>query len=84
MAPPAVSLVERREAPPPYVTGGRVPPTGRAAAGVIGRRALRYWARRLPALHSPFEGRRKKGKGEPGSPKKVKRPGSIALASRAV
>src|SRR5262245_44458225 len=74
-------MVERREAPPPYVTGGRVPRQGArrpalSAAGpyVIGPGASR---RSIPS----FRGTRKKGKGEPGSPKKVKSPGSIALAS---
>src|SRR5262245_982927 len=35
----------------------------RAAARVMGRRALRYWARRLPALHSLVSRETEKGEG---------------------
>ena len=81
MALLAASLVERREAPHPYVIGVRVPPHKARGGPDWSVRALRYWARRLPALHSlVFEGDGKKGKGGPGSPKKVKSPGSVALA----
>ena len=70
MAPFAPFLVERREAPPPYVTGGRAPPLRRAPDPMV-RRALRYWARRLPALHSlVFEGHGKKGEGRARQPEK--------------
>ena len=73
------SLVERREAPPPYVTGGRAPRKGarrtRWSVGpyVTGPGASR---RSIPSFSRETE----KGEGRARQPEKVKSPGSAALA----
>ena len=70
MARFAASLVERREAPHPYVTGVRVPRQARGGPRNRPQGTYVTGARRLPALHSlVFEGDGKRGKGGPGSPK---------------
>ena len=77
------SLVERREAPPPYVTGGRAPRKGarrtRWSVGpyVTGPGASR---RSIPSFSRDTE----KGEGRARQPEKAKSPGSVALARRAV
>ena len=69
MAPLAASLVERREAPPPYVTGGRAPPY-EARAGPDGPVGPTLLGPAPPGAPFPrFEGDGKREKGEPGSPK---------------
>ena len=63
------SLVERREAPPPYVTGGRAP--RKARGGPDGPSGPTSLGPAPPGAPFPrLRGRRKKGKGGPGSPKK--------------
>jgi hypothetical protein len=79
---PHDATVERREAPPPYVTGGRAPTPRRAAGHRVSKTRSRVLThdgppgrsrkapRRLPALHFPrLRGRRKKGKGDARRPK---------------
>ena len=56
----------------------------RAAARVKGRRALRHWARRLRRSIPSSSRETEKGEGRARQPKKVKSPGSMALAVRAV
>jgi hypothetical protein len=80
MAPFAASLVERREAPHPSVIGVRVPRRARGGPRHGPQGTSVIGARRLPALHSLVRGRRKKGKGGPGSPKReVAGPRSVGL-----
>jgi hypothetical protein len=70
MAPFAASVVERREAPPPYVTGGRAPPY-EARAGPDGPAGPTSLGPAPPGAPFPrFEGDGKKGKGRARQPEK--------------
>jgi hypothetical protein len=71
MAPFAASLVERREAPHPYVIGVRVPRQARGGPRYGPQGTYVIGARRLPALHSLISREtEKRGRAGPGSPKK--------------
>src|SRR5688572_4797127 len=65
-------MVERREAPPPTSLGGAH--LARRAADPLVRKALRYWARRLPALHSLVSRETEKGERAGPAARKVKWP----------
>src|SRR5258708_39784722 len=80
--PAAASLVERREAPHPYVTGVRAPSQRRAADRVMVRQGCLASTPAPPGAPFPsLRGRRKKGKGDARRPK-TKCLGGGALATR--
>ena len=70
MAPVGSAAVERREAPPPYVTGGRAPSQRRAADRVMVRRVRPLTHPAPPGAPFPSPAREtEKGKGPARRPK---------------
>ena len=70
VVPPRASMVERREAPPPYVTGGRAPSQRRAAGRVMVRQGALAKRPAPPGAPFPSPAREtEKGKGHARRPK---------------
>ena len=84
MAPFVPFLVERREAPHPYVIGVQRASLRRAADPLVRRAPTSLVPGASRRSIPSFRGRRKKGKGRARQPEKVKSPGGAALAVRAV